>query len=219
MSRRFRRGCEILLATFFVASAVRAQDVPPASTQWSGLPALNYDSDNGFGYGVTGGVYRFGGTRSLYDWSVEPTLFATTNGRREIVTTVDVPFLMRGAARLTVFAGFERDCCHPYYGFGNASVHDSGLDPSFYTYRRRRWSLTTTIQWRVGNSFRILTGAAVIHNRSGVRDSLSAFAMDSVVGVIAPEEYSAASVGPRLGLVDPIHRQTDRRISCHGRLS
>lgn len=201
MSRCFRRGREILLAILFVTPAARAQDVPPASTQWSGLPALNYDSDNGFGYGVTGGVYRFGGTRSLYDWSVEPTLFATTNGRREIVTTVDVPFLMRGAARLTVFAGFERDCCHPYYGFGNASIHDSELDPSFYTYRRRRWSLTTAIQWRVGNAFRILTGAAVIHNRSGVRDSLSAFAVDSVVGVIAPEEYSAASVGPQLGLV------------------
>lgn len=201
MSRHPQHVWVALLAILCCAPTAHAQDVPPAGVQWSGLPALNYDSDNGFGYGVTGGVYRFDGTHGLYEWSVEPTLFATTNGRREIVATVDVPFLLRGAARLTVFAGFERDCCHPYYGFGNASSRDPSLDPRFYTYARRRWSLVPTLQWRLGRAFRLLTGAGIIHNRSGVRDSLSEFALDSAAAVIAPEEYSAASVGPRVGIV------------------
>ncbi|MGD2135634.1 MAG: BamA/TamA family outer membrane protein [Gemmatimonadales bacterium] len=192
-----------------------AQHPPPRGIQWSALPAVNYDSDNGFGYGVTGGIYRFDGTHVLYEWSVEPTLFATTEGRRELLATVDMPFLLAGAARLTLFAGFEHDCCHPYYGFGNASPYDPALaDPiagvNFYTYTRRRWSLVADMQWRILPGLRVLTGMAAYHNRSAARDPRTAFALDSASVILAAQDFRAASAGPKLGVVyDTRDRERD----------
>src|SRR3989337_1541574 len=47
-----------------VLLAVMARPAPAQQAQtglgWSALPALNYDSDQGFGYGVTGGLYQYG---------------------------------------------------------------------------------------------------------------------------------------------------------------
>lgn len=211
--RRARRRSPQALTRVTLAAGIlaaplgmAAQETPPAGLQWSALPALNYDSDNGFGYGVAGGLYRYGGARPLYDWSFEPTVFLTTKGRKDLVATLDVPYFARGTGRLTVYAGYEGDCCRPYYGFGNASTYDAARadpaeGPNYYTYDWRRLSLVTDLQWRIAGRWRVLTGFAAYHNRSGARDSVTAFAADSAGLVLAPYEFSAASVGPKLGLV------------------
>ena len=45
---------------------------------WGGLPAINYNSDSGFGYGVLASVYRYDGTSSPYKWSTTLLLYKTT---------------------------------------------------------------------------------------------------------------------------------------------
>ena len=66
-----------LLLTAPAGSLLNAQD-PPAPTGWepAGLPALNYDSDEGFGYGVLLELYNYGdGGYSPYRFTLQPTVF------------------------------------------------------------------------------------------------------------------------------------------------
>lgn len=185
----------------------RAQETTLGRLQFTGLPALNYNSDEGFGYGVVGGVYRYGAAgRDPYLWSFEPTIFFTTGGRREVSAVADAPFVFGGVGRLTLFVGFERDCCQPYFGLGNASMYDPDLaklesGPSFYTYGRRRWSAVLNLQWRMNRSLRILTGLAAHHNAGESRHLNTLFAQDSTTGTLPASQLSAASIGPKVGIV------------------
>jgi hypothetical protein len=45
---------------------------------WGGVPALNYNSDEGFGYGVLGSLYFYDGKTAPYDWSTTFLIFLTT---------------------------------------------------------------------------------------------------------------------------------------------
>ena len=66
-----------VLLTLSAASPLRAQ-ASPGPTGWepTGLPALNYDSDEGFGYGVLFELYNYGdGGYSPYRFTLQPTVF------------------------------------------------------------------------------------------------------------------------------------------------
>ena len=188
-------------------TSVAAQAPARKRTQVTALPALNYDSDEGFGYGVVGGIYHYTDEdRNLYTWSLEPTIFFTTNGRREVFLFSDMPFLFGGAWRLSAGAGFSRECCAPYYGIGNGSEYDPALandsvSPSFYTYDRDRWTFVADLQWRAKPSLRVLVGFALFHNASESRGANTRFAEDIAAGVVPTATLSAASVGPKFGIV------------------
>lgn len=186
------------------SSAARGQ-AAPRSLSISVLPALDYSSDDGFGYGVVAGVYRYGTDRRIYRWSAEPTVFFTSNGRREVSLLFDAPALLP-ALRLSALAAWERDCCWPYYGLGNATPRDpaqarppSGIN--YYTYRRQRWTLVLNGQWRVRPFLRVLGGLGAYHNAVHTRALSTLLAADSVAGRIPADHFSIASVGPRLGLI------------------
>jgi hypothetical protein len=200
----------ILLGLLLAATSVGGAQEPRAQGfQLSGLPALNYNSDEGFGYGLVAGLYDHGmGDRSPYVWSFEPLIFFTTEGRREVSAVFDAPYILDGAARLTVFAGFLRDCCQPYYGRGNGTTYNAAsaapsAGPNFYTYRRERWSGVIDLQWRVARGLRLLTGVAAHHNAGTARDPNTLFALEGLGG-------SSVSLGPKLGLVlDTRDRERD----------
>ena len=63
-----------------------------------GLPARNFDADEGFGYGALVELYQYGqsGLRP-YVWSLRPTVFLTSGGRRDF----------------TVFSSTCRTSSHP----------------------------------------------------------------------------------------------------------
>ncbi len=184
-----------------------AQEPVPRGMQLSVLPALNYDSDEGFGYGVTGGIYQYGaGDRSPYVWSFEPIVFFTTEGRRAVSAIFDAPFVFGGVGRLTIFSAFEQDCCLPYYGLGNATARDPALasadpGPNFYSYNRKRWSLVADFQWRVRPHLRMLTGFAAHHNTGTSRDPNTLFGAEAGSGAIPASDLSAVSLGPKIGFV------------------
>ena len=51
--------------------------------EMGGLPALNFDADEGVGYGAVAQLYQYGdGSRAPYQWMLQPTVFLTTEGRR-----------------------------------------------------------------------------------------------------------------------------------------
>ena len=75
-------GALVLLAC--LGAPIGAQQTSN-STGWeiNGLPAINFDSDEGFGYGVLLAAYNYGeGGYSPYRFTLQPTVKFTTTGRK-----------------------------------------------------------------------------------------------------------------------------------------
>jgi hypothetical protein len=195
----------LLVALAMGTVGLEAQESPRPGVQVTGLPAINYDSDEGFGYGAVVGIYRYGEGGNLYLWALEPSIYFTTNGRREVFVFADAPFVFGGDWRVSVGAGFSGECCVPYYGLGNASVYDPAraedASPPFYRYDRDRWIFEAILQWRVRPSVRLLGGFSAYHNSSESGGPDTRFAEDLAASVVPSAHLSAASVGPKLGIV------------------
>ena len=140
----------------------------PTGWEFTGLPALNFDSDEGFGYGVILALYDYGPSGALpYRTTFRPTLFFTTEGKREPTLFFDAPNL-QGDWRLSAFLGVEKHITTPYYGIGNASGYDAlleeGEDPYYYRFGRERGIIRGTLQRSLGDlPLRILFGGQMAH--------------------------------------------------------
>lgn len=132
----------------------------------SGLPALNFDADEGFGYGVILALYKYDPSNVSYRWTVQPTVFLTTQGRRDYTVFFDAPSSREHPWRITAFAGREQQLATPYYGLGNNTAYDSSLEHGstryFYRYGRDRARFTSDVQHAVFHpSLRALVGAGL----------------------------------------------------------
>ncbi len=142
--------------------ALGAQEPGSAERRWefAGVPAINFDSDEGFGYGAVVEFYRYaeGDEYEPYVLTLQPTVLFSTEGRRDLTVFFDTPYLLRGGWRLTVFAGTEHHTATPYYGIGNDSDYDEGLerddgpDPYFYRFGRTRNRLAFDLQRPIGDT-------------------------------------------------------------------
>ena len=143
-----------------------AQSQRPRGVEVSGLPALNFDADEGFGYGVILALYAYEPSRATYRWTLQPTVFMTTEGRRDYTLFFDAPSGSDRAWRTTAFVGHEQQLATPYYGVGNATSYDSTLERGatryFYRYGRTRDRASLDLQHGLGHpSVRVLLGAGV----------------------------------------------------------
>ena len=146
--------------------------VAPAAAQTGlevrGVPAVNFDADEGFGYGVVAALYQYGeGTAQPYVWSLQPTVFLTTGGRRDFTLFFDAPDLI-GRWRLDAFAGSQEQIATPWYGVGNAAVRDPSRitddDPRFYRFGRTLRSVAVNVQRPVSDTpLRVLLGLGATH--------------------------------------------------------
>lgn len=133
-----------------------AQDAPATGLEIGGVPAINFDADEGVGFGAISELYHYG-SRGLtpYEWTLQPTVFVTTQGREDFVAFFDAPHLLPNGWRISGFLGSEKQVATPYYGLGNASVYDetrridTGSDPHYYRFGRTRRSGTFTLQRRL----------------------------------------------------------------------
>ena len=149
-----------------LSSVAPGQEVSrPPATGWEvvGLPALNFDSDEGFGYGVLAEAYNYGNGARPYRYTIQPTIFFTTKGRRDFVVFFDAPTLLPHDVRLDAFAGREQQLATPYYGIGNdAGFNDQLQQPPnayYYRYGRTQLRLLANLQHRVGQlPARVLVG-------------------------------------------------------------
>ena len=129
----------LLLATVVTAVAlpVHAQVASrPTGHTITGLPALNFDADEGFGYGAIVQYYDYGPTGAdPYRFSLQPTVFLTTRGRRDLTLFLDAPHLLPGDWRMGAQVAREQQLTAPYYGIGNVSVSlesaTKGANPYF----------------------------------------------------------------------------------------
>ena len=169
MPRLARYSFSVLATSLIVAATAQAQQ-PRRSFEVSGLPALNFDADEGFGYGVILALYGYEPSSTTYRWTVQPTVFLTTEGRRDYTFFFDAPSSASHPWRLTAYAGREQQLAFPYYGLGNATPYDSSLEHGstryFYRYGRDRTRFTGDVQHSLGRpSLRALLGVGASVDR------------------------------------------------------
>jgi len=99
---------------------------PWQRTGWGfgGLPAVNYNSDEGLGFGVVGSAYRYNGTTAPYKTAINLVLFTTTLGIQNHNLEVDTLEFLDPRLRLTVRGALNATKTSNYCGFGNAVACD-----------------------------------------------------------------------------------------------
>jgi outer membrane protein assembly factor BamA len=152
--------------TILLAPTVAAQK----PLEISGVPAINFDADEGFGYGVILALYRYDANRELYRWTLQPTVFLTTEGRRDYTLFFDRPSSADHPWRLTSFVGREQQLSTPWYGMGNNSLYDARIESGgtryFYRYGRDRLRISQDLQHSVAATpLRFLIGAGASTDR------------------------------------------------------
>lgn len=193
----------LLVAVSGAARPAGAQSAPRPGWEITGLPALNYDADEGLGYGAVVELYDYAPAARPYRLTIQPTLFLTTQGRRDATVFVDAPSLGGGRWRITSFAGREHQLAAPYYGIGDATPYDPARerapDSYFYRYGRDQLRLTMDVQRRVGASaFRVLAGAGATRT------------------VIDPTPFDSGStlLAAQLGAAPPVARGNYARLGA-----
>lgn len=151
-----------VVIALMLPSSMQAQTQKP--WEYVFIPALNFNSDEGFGYGVILEAHNYAGNVQPYRMSIQPTLFLTTRGRRDLTVFLDAPGLLENGWRLDAFIGREQELATPYYGIGNDAVFDTMLsrepNPYFYRYGRTRIRVLSNVQRRIGSTrARVLLGA------------------------------------------------------------
>jgi Omp85 superfamily domain len=122
----------------------------------NGVPALNFDADEGFGIGAVLELYNYGKGVQPYRFTIQPIVLWTTGGRFDMTVFVDAPAVLPGGWRGTGFAGFEHQLAQPFYGVGNSTPHDPRLEEApnsyFYRFGRERLRASADFQHRIGSS-------------------------------------------------------------------
>jgi outer membrane protein assembly factor BamA len=154
----------LLLALPVGARAQSPTPSAPHGWQISGLPALNFNADEGFGYGLIAQAFNYGnGGVQPYAYLIEPLVFLTTKGRRDLTVFFDAPHLLPGDWRWGAFVGREQQLATPYYGIGNNTPYDKANEaapnPYFYRYGRVGIRFSTDLQRPIMGPLRLLVGA------------------------------------------------------------
>jgi hemolysin activation/secretion protein len=127
----------------------------------AGVPALNYDADEGFGYGVILQLYDYGTGVSPYAYMLEPQVFLTTGGRQELSLFFDAPRVVEGW-RVDAYVARVRQVAWPFYGIGNDASYDetrvTDANPYFYRFDGTRTQLRVNVQRPLGRGLRLLLG-------------------------------------------------------------
>jgi len=136
-------ACLCLLAGDAAAKRKKKDTGPqnPNRTEFGALPAINYDTDLGFGFGAIASVARFATGYRPYKWRLELQAYATVKrapGKgaefpfHDDYINMDFPGLLENRLRITARVGFRKFANTGYYGFGNASRFDKpweSIDP------------------------------------------------------------------------------------------
>lgn len=168
----------------------------PTGREIAGVPALNYNSDEGFGYGALLAVYDYGPRGAKpYRYTLQPTVFLTTGGRRDITVFFDAPTAIGAQWRLTAFAGDEKQSASPYYGIGNDSRYDKTLEAEpnsrYYRFGRRQSRGTVDAQYRLGASaLRLLGGAGAARTSIDPTPDGRTTLLAQEIGASAPAGWS-----------------------------
>jgi hypothetical protein len=128
----------------------------PKGWELAGVPALNFDADEGFGFGAALELYNYGFGIQPYRFTIQPTVLLTTGGRFDGTVFFDAPALLPRDWRVSAFVGREQQLAQPYYGIGNSTGYDpqaeAAPNPYFYRFGRVRLRASADLQHRIGSS-------------------------------------------------------------------
>ncbi len=108
------------------AAKLSDEDVAKKKEGWypTGLPLLNYDSDNGFGYGVRAYLYN-NGTRdeeyfayAPYKMQLYAQFYQTTNGYQYHEVNLDMPYIMGTKFRIITSVAYDKKINANFFGIG-----------------------------------------------------------------------------------------------------
>jgi len=144
----------LLIVFIFSFGIVSAQDAP---TGWSfgGVPAVAYNSDTGFLYGVILDVYNYGDGSQYPDYlyTTRLTWTRTTKGSGENIIFFDSKYLLPGDVRITAEAAYLTEQALPFYGFNGENDpaleyedDDDYVSRVFYRHERNITKLTADFQ-------------------------------------------------------------------------
>jgi len=94
---------------------------------FAGLPAVNYNADEGFGFGAILGIYKYDGKTAPYKWSLDNQLFMTTRNVHHHRVIFDVLDLAGGKLRISGRVKFEASRAEHYCGLGAETNCDPGI--------------------------------------------------------------------------------------------
>lgn len=128
---------------------------------WGGVPAINYNSDDGAGYGVLLNLFNYkDGGYAPYYFKIKPIIFFTTEGKQDHTFFVDSPYLLGNDWRINFRIRFKKENYFPFYGLGNDSEFDedyietdndgNALDPlhgkHYYTFQSTQLKCILNLQ-------------------------------------------------------------------------
>lgn len=200
----------------FAAHALAAQGTEQTVTRTRetvALPVLNFNTDEGFGYGALLEVYDYGHGARPYRWTLQPTLALTTKGKRELTVFFDAPNIRGTPWRVDAYVGREQELAAPYYGLGNAAAEDEALEqepnPYYYRYGRERVRVMSNVQYTLTPRLRLLVGGGYAHVNTDATPFDSGTTLFSQDFATAP---SGSHVSGRVGVVLDTR---DREIGSH----
>ena len=153
----------IVILLLAISATASAQSTAPRGWETSGLPALNFNADEGFGYGIIIQAFNYGNAGvKPYAYTIQPLLFLTTKGRRDVSVFFDAPHLLPYDWRWGAYLGREQQLSTPYYGVGNSTTYSKSSElppnPYFYRYGRVGVRFSTDLQRPIIGPLRILAG-------------------------------------------------------------
>lgn len=150
------------------------------------LPAISFDSDIGFQYGLVGNLFNYGdGTYYPdYKWSLYAEWSRTTKGSGINQLFFDSKYLFTRAIRVTAELSYLTEQAIDFYGFnGFQSAYDPAFEDDeasdtsayisrmYYRHERKLFRLSLDLQGKLsGNNLRWLAGFSRFDNRIGTVD-------------------------------------------------
>lgn len=175
MTRKMIVGVSLFVHATFTRLAIGQTPTlagqTPTGWEVTGIPALNYNPDDKFGYGAVLQLFNYGATGTLpYVLTIQPTVYLSTGGRRDYTLFFDAPDVRGSGWRIDAYLGHESQKAASYFGVGNATVYDESLEQEpnekYYKFGRERVQITTNVQRRIGASkWRVLIGAGASRGR------------------------------------------------------
>jgi len=165
----------VLLCVVFMSLSLLNAEEGKSGWGFGGVPAVAYNSDTGFLYGIVFEAYNYGDGSNYpdYDYTIKPTWTRTTKGSGENTLFFDSKYLLPNDIRITAYAGYLTEQALPFYGFnGYEANYTPGFEASdsnnyvtrmFYRHERNTLRLTADFQKSVINeNIRVIAGFGYI---------------------------------------------------------
>ena len=123
-------GRKLLLLLLIVSVTFTLGQEAKKGWGFGGVPAVAYNSDTGFLYGIVFEAYNYGDGSHYpdYDYTIKPTWTRTTKGSGENTLFFDSKYLLPNDIRITAYAGYLTEQALPFYGFNG---YEAGYTPGF----------------------------------------------------------------------------------------